>query len=267
MKLTDIITKDGPVLNKNRPLLDALEVLNKQHVESICVDDGGKLVGSISFLDILFRIGTQRLRAVAPESLYISGFMRSFPASTSNDTSIRKAAKLMLELSCMSLPMFYGEQYLGLLHRRSLLRLVQERDIAISTLMRKNFPLIRSHDRVIHARKLLLESGIYMIPALNEDGLQLGVVGQGEVVNALVEFHKYVPEKHQKARIRQLAISAIMNRNVPVVNGSLSLGEAARMILKDYLPGLIIEESSKVVGLLTPNEILEYIVLTFPEEQ
>jgi CBS-domain-containing membrane protein len=106
-----------------------------------------------------------------------------------------------------------------------------------------------------------------MIPILNEDGRLLGVVGQGEIVNSLIDFQKYVPEKHQKARIRQLAISAIMNRSVPSVEGDLSLGEASQMMYKDSLPGLIVEESSKVVGLLTSNEVLEYIVGSFPEEQ
>ncbi|HPC28382.1 MAG TPA: CBS domain-containing protein, partial [Candidatus Methanomethylicus sp.] len=62
MKLSDVISKDVPVLDKDRPLLDALEVLNEQEYESICIDEGGKMVGSISYRDILFRIGAQRLR-------------------------------------------------------------------------------------------------------------------------------------------------------------------------------------------------------------
>jgi CBS domain containing-hemolysin-like protein len=38
-------------------------------------------------------------------------------------------------------------------------------------------------------------------------------------------------------------------------------------MIKESLPGLVVTESSKVMGLLSPQEVLEYIVGSFPEEQ
>jgi len=267
MKLTDIISKDVPVLDKDRPLLDALAVLNEQDYESICIDEGGKLVGSISYRDILFRIGAQRLRAVAPESLYISGFMRDFNASTSNDTSMRRAAKLMLETNVNCLPMFFGETFLGIVMKRSMLRLVLEKDVPISSLMKHKYPTLRSHDRVIQARKLILDAGVPIIPILNEDGRLLGAMGEAEVLNSLIDFHKYVPEKHQKARIRQLSIGATMKAGYPTADIDCSLGTLAQKMLKEKLPALIVTESSKVVGIMSSDQVLEYIIGSFPEEQ
>jgi predicted transcriptional regulator len=267
MKLTDILAKDVPILNKNRPLLDALDVLNKQGLESICISNNGKLVGTLSYRDILFRVGTQRLRAVAPESLYISGFVSDFKALLSNDTPVRRAAKLLLELSTQALPMFYGDTFLGLIYRSGMLRLVQDSKIDTSSIIRRNFPMLRPYERVINARKLLLEGSVTIIPVVNDDGRLLGVVTEKEILNSLIEFHKYVPEKHQKARIRQLSISTAMKVSIPTVEGDLSLGEASRRMIRDCLPGLIITDSSKVVGILSPGEVLEYIVGSFSEEQ
>lgn len=267
MKMTDIISKDVPILDKNRPLLDALDALNKHNYESICIDDGGKMVGSISYRDILFRIGAQRLRAVAPESLYISGFMRDFSASTSNDTSIRRTAKMMLETNANCLPMFFGETFLGIVMKRSMLRLVTEKDVPISGLMKRNFPTLRSNDRVIQARKLILDTGVPIIPILNEDGRLLGIMGESEVLNSLIDFHKYVPEKHQKARIRQLSIGATMNAGYPTVDIECNLGDLAHKMLKENLPALVVTESSKVIGVISADQVLEYIVGSFPEEQ
>jgi CBS domain-containing protein len=266
MRLTDILDKDVPALNKNRPLLDALDTLNKKGLESICISSDGKIVGTLSYRDVLFRIGTQKLRAVAPESLYISGFVSDFPALLSNDTPVRRAAKLLLELSSQALPMFYGDTFLGLVYRSGMLRLVQDSQVDTSSIIRRNFPLLRPHERVINARKLLLEGGVTIIPVVNEDGRLLGVVTEKEILNSLIEFHKYVPEKHQKARIRQLSVSTAMKVSIPTVEGDLSLGEASRRMIKERLPGLIITEPSKVVGILSPEEVLEYIVGSFPEE-
>jgi len=267
MKLTDILVKDVPILNKNRPLLDALDVLNKQGLESICIGNDEKLVGTLSYRDVLFRVGAQRLRAVAPESLYISGFVKDFPALLSNDTPVRRAAKLLLELSSQALPMFYGDTFLGLIYRSGMLRLVEDSQVDTSSIIRKNFPVLRPHERVINARKLLLEGGVTIIPIVNDEGRLLGVVTEKEILNSLVEFQKYVPAKHQKARIRQLSVSTAMKVTMPTVEGDLLLGEASRRMIKDCLPGLIITDSSKVIGILSPEEVLEYIVGSFPEEQ
>ncbi|MDD1764701.1 MAG: CBS domain-containing protein [Candidatus Methanomethyliaceae archaeon] len=267
MKLTDILIKDVPILNKNRPLLDALDVLNKQGLESICISSDGKLIGTLSYRDVLFRIGAQRLRAVAPESLYISGFVKDFPALLSNDTPVRRAAKLLLELSSQALPMFYGDTFLGLVYRSGMLKLVQDSQVGTSSIIRRNFPILRAHERVINARKLLLEGGVTIIPIVNDEGRLLGVVTEKEILNSLIEFQKYVPAKHQKARIRELSVSTAMKVSMPTVEGDLSLGEASRRMIKDCLPGLIITDSSKVIGILSPEEVLEYIVGSFPEEQ
>lgn len=266
MKLTEIISKDFPTLDKDRPLLDAIENLNKLGAESICIDDNGKLLGSLSRRDILFRIGAQRLRAVAPESLYISGFFKEFPASLSNDTSIRKAAKLMLELTSPALPMYYGETLLGIVFRRNMLRLMESASAMVESVMRKNFPIIRPHDRVIHARKLLLENNISIIPVVSEEGRLLGSVTDREVLNSLIEFQKYVPEKHQKSRIRQLTISSAMKAGSPTIGSEVALREATAMMSNGNLPALLVTDEGKVIGTLSPEEILQYIVGSFPEE-
>ncbi|MBC7120155.1 MAG: CBS domain-containing protein [Candidatus Methanosuratus sp.] len=267
MKLTDMATKDAPALNKNRPLLDALDLMEKQGLESICVSDDGKIVGVLSCADILTKIGTQRLRAVSPGSLYISGFMSNFQAVVSNDTPVRKAAKLMLELNADLLPMFYGDMFLGVVYRSNMAKVVQERTEAVSQLVRRKFPSVRSSDRVIHARKLILESGSHLIPVMNDDGRYLGAVTRGDLLKALIDFHMYVPEKYQKARIRQLSISNVMRADYPSIGEGATLGEATRKILENRCPGVVVVNGLVPVGILSTDEILTFIVSTFPEEQ
>jgi len=269
LKLLDILAKDIPTLNKNRPLLDAINVLEEENIDCICVSDDGKPLGMLSHRDILSKIGTVRLRAVAPESLYISGFLRPFPVQISNDTSIRKAAKLMLELSAPSLPVFSGDTFLGLIYKRDMLRFVKDSTVSATSILRKHVPLLRSYDRVIHARKLLLDQKLSIIPVVNDDGRPVGIVTEKGILKALIEFHKYVPEKYQRARIRQLTISSSMVADAPVLEEEISLGEVSKMILEEKLPGIIFCEPSlpKIIGILTHDEILDYIVHSFPEEQ
>lgn len=267
MKLTEIATKEVVTLNKNRPLLDALGVMDKEGLESICVSDDGRIVGVLSYADVLTKIGTQRLRAVSPGSLYISGFMREFPVTLSDDTPIRKAAKLMLELNADLLPIFYGETFLGALYRLDMVKVIQGRDTEASQLMRRKFPSVRPTERAIHARKIMLDSGSPVMPVLNEEGRYLGAVTRGSLLRALIDFHMYVPEKHQRARIRQLSISNVMKADYPSAGEESTLSGVARRMLEERCPGIVILNALSPVGLVTTDEVLSYIVSTFPEEQ
>jgi CBS domain containing-hemolysin-like protein len=38
-------------------------------------------------------------------------------------------------------------------------------------------------------------------------------------------------------------------------------------MIKESLPALVVMESSKVVGVISADQVLEYIVGSFPEEQ
>jgi len=148
-----------------------------------------------------------------------------------------------------------------------MVKAVQDREVSTAQLMRRKFPSVRSSERAIHARKLILESGTPVIPVLNDDGRYLGAVTRGALLKALVDFHMYVPERHQKARIRQLSISNVMKVDYPSIGEESTLGDVVRKILAEQCPGVVVVNGLTPVGIVSTDEILSFIVNTFPEEQ
>lgn len=257
--------KDPPKIDKDRTILETIEILNKKLVDSVCVYDNERLIGYISYREILSKIGTERSRIVSMGSLYNSGFVNPFPVTLSNDTSIRKCAELMLDLKAPSLPIFYGETFLGIIFRRYMMRFVENSSIPISLIVRKDIPVTHPNNRVIHARRLMLDNNLSIIPVLNDEGKILGAISEGGMVNALIDFHKYVSEKHQRSRIRELSISTAMVSRIPIVESITLLSDVVKLLDKEKAPGAIVIENERFIGILTYNEILEYIVQSFPE--
>ncbi|MCX8169578.1 MAG: CBS domain-containing protein [Candidatus Methanomethyliaceae archaeon] len=257
--------KDPPRIDKDRTILETIEILNKKSLDSVCVCDEEKIIGYIGYREILSKIGTEKSRIVSMGSLYNSGFVNNFPTILSNDTSIRKCAELMLDLKAPSLPVFYGETFLGVIFRRHMLRFIEDSSIPIGSIIRREVPVIHPNNRVIHARRLMLDNNLLAIPVLNDEGKVIGVISESEMVNALIDFHKYVSEKHQRARIRELSISTAMISKIPMVESETSLSDVIRLLSKERAPGVIAIENEKFIGILTYNEILEYIMQSFPE--
>ncbi len=264
MRLMDILVKDPPMLSKNRPITDALEILRKESIDSICIYDE-KPIGIISYRDILSKIGLERVRRLVPEALYNSSFVRYFPTYISDECSIRKCAELMIEFNINSLPFFYGETFLGMIYRRDMIRFVEDSSINIELIMNRNPLVIYPYSRIIHVRRIMLDNNLSFLPVLNDDGKVLGAVTEGEVVNTLIEFYRRTPEKHQKARIREILVTTSMITDIPIVEKETILSDIAVELRKKGSPGAVITENQKIIGILTHNEILKYIVHSFPE--
>jgi CBS domain-containing protein len=247
------------MLSKNRPITDTLEILRKEPVDSVCIyDENEKLIGTISYRDILSRIGIEKVRRISPESLYNSGFVREFPTHISYECSIRKCAELMLEFNVNSFPLFYGETFLGMIYRRDMIKFLENSSTTIDLIMNKNPLVIYPHNRVIHARRIMLDYNLSFLPVLNDEGRILGVITEGEVVNTLIEFYRKTSEKHQKAKIKEILVTTSMIVDIPIV-------EIAIDIRRKGLPGVIVTENKKIIGIVTHNEIIKYIAHSFPE--
>jgi predicted transcriptional regulator len=264
MRLMDILVKNPPMLNKNRPITDTLEILRKESVDSVCICDE-KPIGTISYRDILSKIGLERVRRIVPEALYNSSFVRYFPTYVSDECSIRKCAELMIEFNTNSLPFFYGDTFLGMIYRRDMIRFIEDSSITIESLMNRNPLVIYPYSRIIHVRRMMLDNNLSFLPVLSDNGKVLGAVTEGEVVDTLIEFYRRTPEKHQKARIREILVTTSMVVDVPIVEKETILSDIAVELRKKGLIGAIVTENQKIIGILTYNEILKYIVHSFPE--
>ena len=128
----DIMTSSPVSLQKDDKLSLAEEVMTGGRIRHLPILDGERLVGVLSEGDLFhsafkvlhFRPDEQRKFV---KSLKVEDVMSKQVVSVPADTSIRAAARLMMEKKLGSLPVVEGERLVGLVTKSDMLRCLAER--------------------------------------------------------------------------------------------------------------------------------------------
>lgn len=128
----DIMTKSPVALQKDAKLSRAEEIMTSGRIRHVPILDGERLVGVLSQADLFhsafkalhFRLSEQKEFV---KSLKIEHVMSKHVVSVPADTSIRAAARLMMEKKLGCLPVVEGERLVGLVTKGDMLRYLAER--------------------------------------------------------------------------------------------------------------------------------------------
>ena len=128
----DIMTSSPVSLQKDDKLSLAEEVMTGGRIRHLPILDGVRLVGVLSEADLFhsafkvlhFRPDEQRNFV---KSLKVEDLMSKHVVSVPADTSIRAAARLMMEKKLGCLPVVAGERLCGLVTKSDMLRCLAER--------------------------------------------------------------------------------------------------------------------------------------------
>lgn len=129
----DIMTRELVTLGRNERLLVADDVMKLGRIRHLPIlDEDGKLAGIVSQRD-LFHGGLLRAlgygshaRQQALELLVVKEAMKTDVVTTTPETSIQDAAKLMLTQKIGCLPVLEGERLVGILTESDFVRLAIE---------------------------------------------------------------------------------------------------------------------------------------------
>ena len=113
-------------------------------------------------------------------------------------------------------------------------------------------------ERIIHARRLMLEEHVGRLPVVDEGEL-VGMITSKDLMRAFIEFRKSVPEKYQKSQIKDLLVEDIMSKNPTFVSKDLSITEVSNIIMETGFNGLPVVEDGEVIGIITQTDILRLI--------
>lgn len=126
----DVMTRELVTLGRNERLLVADDVMKLGRIRHLpIVDEDGKLAGIVSQRD-LFHSGLLRAlgygshaRQQALDSLVVKEAMKTDVITTTPDTSIKDAAKLMLEKKIGCLLVLEGDRLVGILTESDFVKL------------------------------------------------------------------------------------------------------------------------------------------------
>jgi predicted transcriptional regulator len=255
--VSDVYCQGYATVNENDPLSRCLELFKKELPPVLAVmDENGKYAGVIS------RRWINRSR-LDPASTKVKALMRPAP-KTDLETSLSKAAKMMIESGVRQLPVFEKKKLVGFLTDENIIHgaVTQEWGNAeIKTIMTKAPYTIDGSRSVGAVLTTFRERGISHVPVLDE-GKIIGIISIADVIEQI-----FTPRKKQTLgdikgeKVPMLNISAkgIMTTPVITVPQETHLRDAEKKMHDQDISCLPVIADDRLVGIVTKLDFLEPI--------
>ena len=261
MQIKNLMSEDLITVDKDQNLSDALKLLRKHNVSRLPVTNNKELVGIISERDIANKLGSSKYESMPASRLHISSVMVKDVFTVPQTMQLEEVAKLMLENGIGSVPVMDDDKMVGIVSKADFVTLatgIAFDKITVKEIMSKDLITVSSTERLVHARRQMIESHVGRLPVVDEEKL-VGMITSKDLMRAFIDFRKKVPEKYQKSQIKEVLIEDIMSTNPTFVSKDMSITEISEIIMETGFNGLPVVEDDEVIGIITQTDILRLI--------
>ena len=268
MHIKDIMSSKVVVVDKDQSLNDALKLMKKHKISRLPVintnhENERELVGIITEKDIALRLGSSRYGNMPPSHFHISTVMSPDPITLNATENLGKAAKIMIENKIGGIPIIADGDIVGIVTKTDFIKTCQGipyNKTYIKDRMQTDVMTVSSGDRLVHARRILIDEDIGRLPVMNGSEIE-GILTAKDIANSMISFRKIVPDKYQAARIRNLLVEDIMTQNVRTINEEDTIANASTfMIDKDYSGIPVTNDTGGITGMITKTDLMNLLV-------
>lgn len=252
--LKDVVTK-ARTIDKDRRLSYAVEEMEKNNIARLPVTEEGDLVGIITERDIVEKIGSSRSLNMRTSSFHVSSCMTADPVSLSYGDTVNDALNTFRSNDFSGIPVT-GEN-IGIITKTDMLKLFTIKGY-VSEHMNSSFEILRPDERVIHARRMLLDKNLHALPVW--DGELLGIVTIQDIVFGLNEFREKTPGKYMENRLKEFTIDNIMSGDSKAARPEDSLEDVKKVLIENNFSSMpVLNFEDHIVGIISKDEIVNAI--------
>jgi CBS domain-containing protein len=260
------MSKDVVVVDKDQNIHDALKLMKKNKISRLPVINTNnnhqkELVGIITEKDIANHLGSSKYGNLAPSHFHVSTVMTSTPVTVRSNFTLGKTAKLMIDHRIGGLPVVDNGEIGGIITKSDFMETCQGKpynQIKVEERMSKDLVTVAPQDRLVHARRLLIDEDLGRLPVMEDREVQ-GILTAKDIALSMISFRKVVPDKYMSSRIRNLLVEDVMTQNVKTIDPESTIDEAASFLLSNGFSGLLVESENEILGMITKTNILQLI--------
>lgn len=257
MKAKDVMTRAVIHVDKDDRLPTVLEMMKKGAPSKFPVMEDGKLAGILIDGDIADELGATKNRGVATAQLRVTTAMRRHTETAAPDTPLAELLFRMLDKDTGMMPVVENGKILGVVTASDLVkRVTSERPV--SEFMTTRLFTVTPTDRVIHARRLMLDHHVERLP-VTDGGKLVGIVGERDVAMGLWDFRERVPLNHQGAQLKEFLVQHVMRTQVVTIDAMTTAAEAAQRMVKEDVGSLPVTQGDRVTGIITRTDLLRLL--------
>ncbi len=267
MHVKNIMAKDVVVVDKDQNIHDAFKLMKKHKISRLPVVNTNQnhekeLVGIITEKDIAFRLGSSKYGNLPPSHFYVSTVMSPRPITVEPNESLSGAADTMVKNGIGGLIVVESADIVGMLTKSDFLETCQGKPyngITVKERMNSDLITIGPQDRLVHARRIIIDNKIGRIPVTENNQLH-GMITAKDIALAMMSFRKIVPDKYKPARIRNVLVEDVMVQNVKTISEETTISETAIVMLENEFSGIPVVDDQGMTGIITKTDFLKLIV-------
>ncbi len=253
------MTKEIISVDKDQELKYVIELMKKHGVAKIPVLEEKKVVGLITDNMIAYKLGSIRSKDVTASRMHASSVMDKDVEIVSPSTTVKEVLKKVGEPGPTLLAVVENESLVGVITKADLLPLVKSGK-RLHEVMRADVKNVSPSDRVIHARRIMIDDNVARLLVMDADKL-VGIISDVEIAFAFAKLKENVSLGHQKHRLDELLVQDVMKQNVYWTTKDVTCAEAALLMLKHDIGALPVMSDDRVVGIVTRTDLLKTIPL------
>jgi CBS domain-containing protein len=258
VKVKEIMTTKIISVDKDDSLKRVLDLMKKHDITKIPVLEEKKFFGLVTDNVIAYKLGSIRKRTVTASRLHASSVTEKEVKTIFPEEDVRNILKSVGEPGPTMLPVVENRKLVGVVTKADLLPMVKSKDPIYSIMKRKVYT-VSLNDRVIHARRIMISENIARLPVLEEKKL-VGIISDIEIALALASLKKSFSLGKQKHHLDELLVEDAMRAPVVWTTPSVSIFNAAQLMLNYNIGALPVLENEKLVGMVTRTDLLKTIV-------
>ncbi len=246
-------------INVNDTLARARNIMIERKVDSLLVEDKGKLVGILTLKDVSRRLfsssPTWRRRPI--DEILVGRIMSRNLKTLSSDAQITEAARLMAAEDIGSIPLLEGDKVIGLVTRVGICTYFQEQYKGVykaKDIMNKEFICVKPAHTVAHVVKLMNKKRSDWVAVIDPSEKLIGIISTETLTYVSINPEKteqiisiYAREGREYRYLPILTAEDIMDKDYPRVSPDSDAVKAAEILIQ---PG-------KVVVPVVSHDVLE----------
>lgn len=259
LQVSDVMTRDVVTIDKDERVEQALHLMEKHRISKIPVTEGGLYVGLVTDGEIADELGAIKNAGKPASALHVSGVTRKDGPTATSETPIAKLIEVARQGSVGMVPVLDGRKIAGVVTKADLLPLVTS-ERPLSEVMVARLHAVAPSDRVVHARRVMVDHAIERLPVLDR-GTLVGMIGELDIALGLAKFKQRIPEHHQAAQLKEFLVENIMVRNVISGTPTMTIAQAAKTMHDRHVGGLPLtaDGTGRIAGMVTRTDLLRTI--------